>query len=322
MAKEPFRAYKGKPSFNFRTEWKIFVWCFLIAVVLWLFTSLNDQFSTSITVKAKYLNYPKEKVFIKPLPEDFKVMVTAKGWDLISHYIRNNSESITIDLNDYKKTDVLVTRRLEDNFQQAIAPKITIGEVFPETISLLREEKGSKKVPIHLLQDLTYKKEFGLGGDVSFTPDSVLISGPASVIKAITHVETETVNLKDLDKPTSTDVKLKEPDVKNIFYGISKVKVQVPVFQLTEQSAEVPVEVINQGILVAVKLVPKKISVVYQAPINKYSQIDSTQFQAIVDGSQIDTTEKQPLKVQLIGQPRYTYNIRLKPDYIDYVINK
>jgi YbbR domain-containing protein len=321
MADDSIRAFKGKPTFNFRTEWKIFAWCFIIAAILWLLTSLNEQYTSSIIIKARYVNIPKDKVFIKPLPEEFKVMVTAKGWDLMSHYFRKNYEFITIDLNDYRKTDVLVTRRLQDNFQQLIAQKITIGEVFPETISLAREEKNTKKVPVRLVQDISYKNQYGLGGEITYSPDSVVISGPTSVIKAIDHVDTENEILKDLDKTASADVKLKDPELKNVQYSVNSVKVQIPVYQLTEQNAEVPIEIINQqnGRL---KLIPAKVSVIYQAPINKYSQIDSAQFQVIVDGSQVDTAARQPLKVQMISSPRYTYNIHLKPDYVDYLINK
>jgi len=322
MANETVQAFKGKSSFNLRTEWKIFAWCFIIASILWLLTALNEQYTSSIIVKAIYVNYPKEKVFIKPLPEDFKVMVTAKGWDLMSHYFRRNSEFVTIDLNEYKKTDVLITRRLQDNFQQAIAQKITIGEVFPETIPLQREEKGTKKVPVHLVQDLGYKKQFGLGGDISFTPDSITISGPASVVKGIDHVDTENAGIKDIDKTLVSEIKLKEPDPKNIIYNVGKIKITVPVYQLSEQTKEVPVEIINQNLKGTLKLIPGKVSIIYQAPINKYAQMDSAQFQAIVDGSQIDTASKQPLKVQLLSQPRFTYNIRVKPDYIDYVVVK
>jgi YbbR domain-containing protein len=322
MAEETIRAFKGKSSFNFRTEWKIFAWCFIIASILWLLTALNESYTSSITVKAKYINYPKDKVYIKPLPEDFKVMVTAKGWDLMSHYFRKNTEFITIDLNDYKKTDVMITRRLQDNFQQVMAQKIVIGEVFPETISMQKEEKGSKRVPIRLVQDFSYKKEFGLGGDISFSPDSVTVSGPVSVIKSIDHVDTDNAAMKDLDKTVTADLKLRDPELKNIAYSTYKIKVQIPVFQLTEQTAEVPVEVINKGSNGGLKLIPGRVYVIYQAPINKFSQIDSTQFQAVVDGSQIDTTAKQPLRVQLISEPKYTYNVRLKPDYIDYVLEK
>ena len=117
-------------------------------------------------------------------------------------------------------------------------------------------------------------------------------------------------------------IKLKEPEAKNISYNVARIKLTIPVFQLTGKTVDVPVEVINQNIAGVVKLIPGKISIVYQVPINKFSLVDSTQFQAIVDGSQIDTAAKQPLKVQLISAPKFSYNIRLKPDYIDYVREK
>ena len=318
MPDESARRSKG----GFRTEWKIFAWCFIVAAVLWLFTALNEQYTSSITVAAKYINLPKDKVFIKPLPDEFKIMVTAKGWDLMSNYFRKKAESITVDLNDYRKTDVLITRRLQDRFALLMSQKITIGEVFPETISLLKDEKGSKKVPVHFIQDITCRDQFGFGGEITYTPDSVIVTGPASIVKTIDHVDTEDQLIKGLDKVSTYEVKLKEPEPKNLTYNPNKISAVIPVYQLTEKKISVPVEVINYSKKDTLKLIPEKVSVIYQAPVNKFNTIDSTQFQAIIDGSQIDTSAREPLKIQLITQPKYTYNIRLNPDFVDYIIKK
>jgi len=305
-----------------RSEWATFVWCFAVASVLWVFTALNEPYTSSITVNAKYINYPKEKVFLKPLPEDFKVVTTAKGWDLMSNYFRRKAESIIIDLNDYAKSDVLITRTLQDKFEQLMPQRITVGEVFPESISLVKDVKGSKKVPVHLIQDFTYKDQYGLGGEIAYTPDSVLVTGPASVVKNIDHVDTDVDILKNLDKITGNEIKLKDPEPKNIFYSPDKIAVNIPVYQLAEKKISVPVQAINKSMSDTLKLIPARVSITYQAPVNKFQQIDSTQFQAIVDGSQVDTANREPLKIQLITQPKYTYNVRLIPDYVNFVIRK
>ena len=310
------------PKRGFRTEWKNFLWCFAAASVLWLFTALNEQYTSSVTVNAKYINYPKEKVFLKPLPDNFKIMITAKGWDLMSNYFRRKAESITIDLNEYKKADVLVVRTLQDKFALLMSQKITIGDVFPETISMILDEKASKKVPIHLLTDFTYKDRYGLGGDITFTPDSVTVTGPDSIVKNIDHVDTKSGTLKNLDHLSNYEINLKDPDPKNIAYSPDIVKVTVPVYQLSEKKISIAVQAINKPHADTFQLIPATVSIIYQVPVNKYSEIDPAQFQAIVDGSQIDTVNREPLKIQLITQPKYIYNPRLNPDFVDYVVRK
>ncbi len=305
-----------------RSEWATFVWCFAVASVLWVFTALNEPYTSSITVAAKYINYPKEKVFLKPLPEDFKVVTTAKGWDLMSNYYRRKAESITIDLNDYTKSDVLITRTLQDKFEQLMPQRITVGEVFPESFSLTKDVKGSKKVPVRFMQDISFKDQFGLGGEISFNPDSITVTGPASIVKNIDHVDTDIDILKNLDKITSNEIKLKDPEPKNLQYNPDKIAVSIPVYQLTEKKITIPVKAINQSVSDTVKMIPDHISVIYQVPINKFPQMDFTQFQVIVDGSQIDTSNREPLKVQLITQPKYTYNVRIIPDYVNFIIRK
>jgi len=307
---------------GFRSEWKNFVWCFVAAAVLWLFTALNEQYTSSITVGAKYLNYPKEKVFLRPLPDNFKLMITAKGWDLMSNYFRRKAESVTIDLNDYRKTDVLVTRTLQDKFAMLMSQKISLGDVFPEIISLVQDEKGSKKVPVHLKLDIGFKEQFGLGGEISYTPDSVIVSGPDSIIKYLNHVDTKSMTFRNLDRVSGYEINLKDPDPKNISYSQEIIKVQIPVYQLSEKKISIPVQIINRQNVDTLQLIPASVSIIYQIPVNKFTMIDPAQFQAIVDGSQIDTSNREPLKIQLITQPRYTYNVRLNPDFVNYLIKK
>jgi len=307
---------------GFRSEWKNFLWCFVAAAVLWLFTALNEQYTSSIIVAAKYINYPKDKVFLRPLPDNFKLMITAKGWDLMSNYYQRKAESITIDLNDYRKTDVLIVKTLQDKFSLLMSQKITIGDVYPETISLIQDEKGSKKVPVRLKLDIGYKDQFGLGGEISYTPDSITITGPDSILRGIDHVDTRSEIMKNLERVSNYDINLKDPDPKNITYSPDIIKVQIPVYQLSEKKIIIPVQVINKPLSDTFQLIPVKVSVIYQVPVNKYSMIDPSQFQAIVDGSQIDTINREPLKVQLITQPKYTYNIRLNPDFVDFLIKK
>ena len=305
-----------------RSEWTTFAWCFVVASILWLFTALNEQYTSSITVGAKYIGYPTKKVFLQPLPEDFKVVITAKGWDLMSNYFRREAESITIDLNDYNKSDELITRTLQDKFALLMSQKITVGEVFPELISLVKDEKGAKKVPVRLIQDISYKDQYGLGGEITYTPDSVVVTGPASIVKKIGHIDTEDETLKNLDKSTNREIKLKEPDPKNLSYNPDQISVNIPVYQLTEKKINISVQVINQSMSDTLKLIPDHVTIIYQAPVNKFSQIDSTAFQAIVDGSQVDTTNREPLKIQLITQPKFVYNVRLSPDYVNFLIRK
>jgi YbbR domain-containing protein len=319
---EPGAAYKGRNSSPIRFDWKVFIWCFLIAAILWLLTALNEQYtSNAISVKVHYQNIPRDRVFVKPLPEEFKLSVNAKGWDLMSYYFKG-MDVINIDLNDYAKQDVILSKRLAPTMQEQLSQKIVITDIYPESISLQKAPKIYKKVPVKLNMAVTYERQYNLGDEIHYTPDSITVSGPATAVNGINYVETELLKLKDINKPLNVPVKLKNPAAQNIYYSAKEVQVNIPLYQLTEQVTTIPVTIINSKLKYPIHLIPRKVTLTYQTSLNRFNQIDSTLFEAIVDGSKIDTSRRQLLKVDVISQPKFTYNLHIRPEYVDYIINK
>jgi YbbR domain-containing protein len=319
---EPGAAYQGRNNSPIRFDWKVFIWCFLIAAILWLLTALNEQYtSNTISVKVHYLNLPKDKVFVKPLPDEFKLSVNAKGWDLMSYYFKG-MDVINIDLNDYARQDVILSKRLVPTMQQQISQKIVITDIYPESISLTKAQKIFKKVPVKLNMAVSYEKQYDLGDEIKYSPDSIIVSGPATAVNGIKYVETEVLKQDHVNKAIVASVKLKAPATQNIFYNARDIKVEIPVYQLTEQVTTIPVTVINSKLNYPIRLIPRKVTLTYQTSLNRFNQIDSTLFEAIVDGSKIDTSRRQLLKVDIISQPKFTYNLHIRPEYVDYIINK
>ena len=261
-------------------------------------------------------------VFVRPLPEALKLSVYGKGWDLLGLALRPASKGVTIDLKDYAFRNFIVAKRLQYSLQQQLSPKLAITDIRPDTLFLQTESKKLKKVPVHLNVGISFKEHFAMGDEITFSPDSVVVSGPAVLIDSIKNIETERLSLANLAQVTTLDIPLAKPFQSNMIFSHKKVHVTIPVYALTEQVVEVPVEIINKKIKQEVKLIPSKIAISYQAPLNRYDQIKQSEFELVVDGSSIEASdgERRPLRLQLISKPPFVYNIRLKQEYVDYVL--
>lgn len=322
MADDKIRKFGKNFKFNFHAEWKIFAWCLLIATVLWLLTALNETYLTRLNIRVNYYNYPKNNVFTQELPEEFRISVNGKGWDLLGIILRGGIENINIDLGQFRQRSFIVTNKLKEDIRNQLSEKMVINDISPDTIKLVRETKLTKKVPVVLNLHLAFPKQYGLGNKVAFNPDSIIISGPHSLIKNIKQVETVPLTLRELKTETIKKINLRKPASSAITYNSRVIQVRIPVYQLTEDMAEVPVEIINKKFPFEVQLIPQKVSVIYQTSLNKFENIEESLFEIVVDGSAIDTISKKPLKVQLVNKPEFTYNVRLKPDYVNFVIKK
>ena len=299
------------------------MWCLLLAIMLWFLTALNETYpNINIKMKVKYTNVPTDKVYSQPLPKNFNLLVNAIGWDLMRSRMQGDSQEINIDLEHYKGKPYIIPGKLKDLLGLQLAKSITINDVYPDTIDLTQENMMVKKVPVQLQLLLSFEKEYGLGGAVTVLPDSVTIKGPISAVEKVHSVQTEDIKLYKLDHPVKKIVKLDAPQNENLTYSISQVSVNIPTYQLTENTIEVAVTVINKSPRMNVNLIPRKVKITFQTPINKFEQITPDLFQAIVDGSQVDSVNQSPLKVQLITQPDFAYNVRITPDFIRFIITK
>jgi len=322
---EPVKSFKERFRFRLtgRTEWKIFMWCLLLSIMLWFLTALNETYpNVNLKMKVKYTNVPKDKVYSEPLPKDLTMLVNAVGWDLLRYRIQGDSQEINIDLEHYKGKPYIISSKLKGLLGLQLTKTMSINDIYPDTIDLTQENMMSKRVPVQLQLLLSFEKEYGLGGPVIVRPDSVTINGPISAVERVHSILTEDIKLYKLNHPVKKVVKLDAPENLNLTYTVSQVEVSIPTFQLTESTIEVPVEIINKTSKMNVNLFPRKVKITFQTPINKYEQMTPDLFQAIVDGNMIDTLNNEPLKVQLITQPDFAYNVRIEPEFVSFVITK
>jgi hypothetical protein len=319
LESQPRKKYK----FDIKSEARIFSWCILLAAILWLLTGLSENYVRIINVRTSYSNIPKDKVYVRPLPDDLKVQVNASGWDLFNIWLRGNAEEVSIDMAQYnKKQYILTNSRLKEEIRSQFAHKMIINNIEPDTIYLAKEPKLSRRVPIALKLKVNCEKEYAIGERIKLSQEYVTVSGPQTLIKQIEYAETRDTIINDINKTSSFLVRLKQPPFANLSYDIQKVKVTVPVFELTEAKYTVPVDIINKRSKYSIQLIPKNVTVIYQTTINKYKHINTSLFEAVVDGSQLDTSGKKLLRVQLVNHPEFTYNFRLKPENVNFIIKK
>lgn len=321
---EPVRSFRQRFKFRLsgKAEWKVFLSCFLLAVMLWFLTALNESYVTHIKVKINYTNIPKEKVYSQPLPKNFKLLVNANGWDLLRYRVVNDSQEINIDLEQFKNKPYIITSRLKEALGLQLAKTTSINDIYPDTIDLSQENILKKAVPIQLQLQITFDKEYNLGLPISISPDSVVVSGPYSEVQKIHNVYTQDIQFYKLNHPVKQKIKLDAPPDANLTYGINEVELNIPTYQLTEKTLDVPVEVINKPTGMNVIVMPRSVKITFQTPINQFDKIIPEMFQASVDGSSIDTMRKDPLKINLLSQPQFSRNVRIEPEFVNFAIQR
>ncbi len=108
-----------------------------------------------------------------------------------------------------------------------IVKGVKIKDILPPTIQITIEKKMKKTLKVILKGKISPKKGYKIT-NISINPEIVFIEGPALLLKNRKNIETEDINLKNLEQSIELSVMLKKFDSRIIFlHDIKKVKVKI-----------------------------------------------------------------------------------------------
>jgi hypothetical protein len=195
---------------------------------------------------------------------------------------------------------------------------VEIINIFPDSIRFFVERTIFKKLPVISGLELNYKPGYGLASDIIFKPDSVVVSGPVSLLKNMSHLKTSDISLVSLDSRTETEVNLHR--LNGFEYSANLIEVTLDIQRIVDQQFEnISVDVIDIPSNKEVVLLPNKINFNVRGGIEILGKLKPNQFRAYVRYQNLvqDTTGSV---TPVLEMPRNVTLQYLKPDRLRYVI--
>lgn len=275
-----------------------------------------------------YTNFPPDKIVSNKLVDTVEVEVRTSGFRLAAYKLFGKTEPIYIDMRTVRRMReegyfYISTNSRLDRFSEQLGAGTRITKVVPDTIYFNFNKKVSKKVPVKLNADISYREEFQQKDSITVTPAYVTISGEASVVNSISSISTEKLVLRDIDQNVSKKVKLEPGRYRNqVEFSVSHVRVEIPVAKFTEGSIELPVEVINLPPGYTIRTFPDKVTVKYQVALSDFSSIRPQMFAVVADYGKIKKESGSRLKLELVKLPANIRHARIIPDRVEFIVRK
>ena len=298
----------------------LYLYCTGIALVFWVFLKLSKQYDSNVDV---YLTYQIEenKSFISRPPAQVNVTINAKGWDLLSMNTVNKNK-VYIETEN-RTSPVLTVSELKSIIGETIGADKIIRSVFLESemIDLSMDDRIRKRVPLTENFDLVFDNGYDLKQDsVVIIPDSVSLSGPASVLTEIDSWPLENQSFVDLQTDVEEEVMLQKEKTMAIEFSLETVEVRIPVEQVVEKSLWVGIEQI--GGADSLLLFPKRVYLTCIVPMVDYDKISERDFSIVADMVNVSTEEEDNLVVlRLSGQTPKARSVRFEPQIAEYFIS-
>ncbi|MDD4226037.1 MAG: hypothetical protein PHU98_06575 [Mariniphaga sp.] len=302
----------------------IFAVCLFIAIVLWFLNALEKNYTTNLSYSVKYVN-PPDKLFLANTPPDkFDLQIEAHGFTLLRYKLTFPFTPLKIDLSDLNQSmeskenpisipgDYLIRQ-----ISNQVSKEISIIDISPKTISLFFDSLKTRMVPVIPRVTLGFKPQFNLRGLLSVEPESLKISGPASIIDTIQFLYTDPEVFQNLDRETEKMVLVHTPS--NTHISEEKVRLLLPVEKFTEKAVTVPVVLLNKPENTKIKLFPPQVTVSFMVGLSDYGKLSAGDFTAAVSYDQI-VAGNTTLDVYIDSKPPFIQSLKTSPGSVEYLI--
>lgn len=304
----------------------VFTIFLLISTSFWFFNALRDKYVTDFVFSLRLVNVPADEILLNSNTQKINVQVRSTGYSLLRQYISNSFVPINYDVAKLHRSSksgkaYLLSRDQFNVIKEQLLVGIDLLKISPDTIFISLEPKEEKLVPIKLLGETTFQKQYALSGDIYFTPESVYVTGQKSLIDTLSVVYT--VNQKSTDLADTLN-KVVDLEPKNgLTYSTDKVQLTIPVEPFSERTFSIPIEVVNMPDSLRLKIFPPDVNVTFRAGLSRFEKILESDFSAIVDASQLSNSQRpNRLKVKLESAPKNIQSYDFSPLYVEYLLER
>ena len=289
----------------------------ILAILTSLITKLTAKYEKDIVFRVIVEDHEDEKFIYKKSHDSLMLRVRGYGFNLAKYYLE--SPELRISIKKLKEVNNTFIWSQSENFnetKQSFDPSIELKSISEDSILFYFDKFISAKIPIKPNININYV----VGYDSFYSPvlsvDSVNVLGPNEVIEKIKYINTEPITLDDVKSDISIELSLENKD-SNIFYEIEKTSYDLKVNQYTEETIDIPVNVLSNG-MYNFNYYPKELSVKYIVSIEDYNKINSTDFR--IDC--VFNKNQSFLVPEITKKPDFVKNAKLSSSKIQLIIIK
>ena len=305
-----------------RRRISMFFICLGVAVAAWLFFALSNSYVYQARTLVRFVNFPQNKAFHSLQSDTVKLQIEGTGWQLLFSKLRISPQSVDIDLKDLNKQTFINLSDQLGYINQQFSSTQKIVYIQPDTLYFDFSSRAIKKVPVELVGDLQFQKQYGISDSVTIRPAYVTITGPKNDLSKIKVWKTDSLNVKNVNANINTRLPFKRPSMANINIYPSYAEVTVPVAEFTEKTIEISIKVGNNRNYRDINLLPEKVKITFMTALGNYSKIDRDYFEATVDLDKWSERSYKQLPVILTRFPAFCKLVKIEPQVVDFIIQK
>ena len=292
-----------------------------ISTALWALQALRKNYETTVNMPIAYVNLPKDYIITNELPDHLKLTIEGKGSDLVRYRYGRVLSPLQIDMEEVVNgRRKVATSSYIGSIHKQIKSETNIRRIYPDSILYVLEKQKKKLVQVALDAEIELEQQYTLSDSIQITPSRITAYGPQSELSKLDTVHTEQLVLEDVRDTITKTIALRS--IRNVRYSDSVITVKIPSEKFTEKSIQMPISIKNVPSNYTLRIFPSSTTISYQVGLSSYEKVDASSFSLYVDFKEAKKNGKDKLKVKFGKKSTKAFNVKLKPESIDYIIEE
>ncbi|MFN3426225.1 MAG: YbbR-like domain-containing protein [Candidatus Thermochlorobacter sp.] len=292
----------------------------LFALSLWLFVALSKQYVATFSLPVSIKMEGALQAVSSGLPKQVNVKVSGEGWKILAFYLTRAEWTIDLANELQKSTLIIETTPSAAQYIKPLPEALTVLEVQPAQLIVSLEKKIAKTVPLRLAQMIVPASGFVIT-DYTLKPDSVIVSGAASLVEPIEFWEVIPQSA-DLKGTFTTRAVVADNLSPYLSVTPSSVMLSGTADKLAQiELADVPIQLIGAPAVQTVTLIPNKLKLTIGGVVSDLEALRPEDIMVQVNYNDIvaDTTGSLRAKVVL---PKRLRLLRQYPEQLQYILRR
>lgn len=307
--------------FPLKSQFKFIFLFIFISLSLWIFTKLSDEQTSKISFPIKFVKIPDLIIVEDGMESNINITVTSSGFDLLlNSFIKPIELNLSLaSFNDGKGSIDLFKQKFQ--IEKQFFEGTIINEIEPLSLEFVYSKLGRKKVEVSTNDELTFLSGYNKFDDWEIKPDSILVSGPISIIDTLHKVSTILIKYDNINSDINDFVELSK--IHSLLeYNAEFVEINLMVKKYTEKTLTSPIKMINLPDSLSIRLFPQILEVSFTVPIESAESINSNDFSFSCNYLDSDLGKKDILIINLDKKPEIVTRVKWEPKYVNYLIRK
>lgn len=273
----------GKQLFEQLTSknYKVYLLFLILTCILWFTIQMVKTYNHKGEISVEVINIPKH-IVIDTSFQKVDINIKASGINLWSYNLNKDIKISYQDFENDSTTLIMPSNQLRSKLSDFY--EIGIENISLNLTSLKFEYRKKLTKIVNIRPDIKYAFSQGYNTlkTLKLEPDSVMISGSKKYLDQINHIQTERLDLKNINDTIQGKIRLKRPN-QNIDLSKNEVTYNLPVEKYSEKAIMVKIDILNKPDSLNLNIFPNQAKVSFLVSLKTFDKISDLDFKVIVD---------------------------------------